>query len=254
MAQYNGGSALEERLLALQERLGYRFRDSGLLRHALTHRSYLNEVTESVEDNQRLEYLGDAVLDLLIAEQLFRRYPEAREGDLTRWRAQMVSTEALATLALLTGVGDALIIGRGEEASGGQARPANLAAALEALIAAVYLDSGWEGVTGAVLPLFEEEIERVARATGPVDARSRLQESAQSRFGITPRYRTVAEHGPDHDRYFDVEVAVGDLLRARGDGRSKRAAAQIAAEHALAMMEDDSRRGTEDTENVRSDP
>ncbi|MGQ9555626.1 MAG: ribonuclease III [Anaerolineae bacterium] len=227
---------MEERLCILEGRLGYRFRDPDLLCTAMTHTSYLNETTEPREDNQRLEYLGDAVLDLLIAERLFHLFPTAREGDLTRWRAQLVSTEALAGLATALGVGEAMLMGRGEEATGGLLRSANLAATLEALIAAVYLDGGWEALHRVILPLFAPGIERVSSATGPQDARSRLQELVQALYGVTPRYNTVDEQGPDHARTFTVQVLIGDEVHGEGQGHSKRAAAQAAAEQALATL------------------
>lgn len=227
---------MEDRLRILEERLGYQCRDTELLRTAMTHSSYLNESSDLGEDNQRLEYLGDAVLDLLIADQLYRQFPGAREGDLTRWRAQLVSTEALASLAQTLGVGEVMLIGRGEEATGGLGRPANLAATLEALIAAVYLDGGWEALSQAVLPHFAAEMERVSAASGPHDARSRLQELTQALFGITPRYHTVSERGPDHARTFTVQALVGDDVRGEGQGHSKRAAAHAAAEQALAAL------------------
>lgn len=221
----------------LQARLDYTFRDPLLMRTAMTHSSYLNEAEEPTEDNQRLEYLGDAVLDFTIAEVLYHAYPEAHEGDLTRWRAQLVSTDALAAKARELALGEALLVGHGEDMTGGHQRPANLAATLEAVVAAIYLDGGWDAVKRFVRNTFAEEIRRVTAATGPQDARSRLQELAQSRLGITPRYHTVGESGPDHARLFTVQVFVGSVVRGEGKGRSKRAAAQAAAEEALARLE-----------------
>ncbi|MHB0876322.1 MAG: ribonuclease III [Anaerolineae bacterium] len=223
-------------LAAMESRLGYTFRDQGLLRTALTHSSFLNESPEPTEDNERLEYLGDAVLDFVVAEMLYRGFPQAQEGDLTRWRAQLVSTEALAALALDLGIGEALLIGKGEEGTGGQHRPANLAAAFEAIVAAIYLDSGLEELCRVIPPIFAQATRRVTMASGPADARSRLQELAQARYGITPRYRTVEEHGPDHARVFTVQVYIGDQLYGEGQGRSKRSAAQAAADEALGRL------------------
>lgn len=226
-------------LAALEARLGYSFRDKSLLRTALTHSSYLNESSESADDNERLEYLGDAILDFVIAEMLYRGFPLAREGDLTRWRAQLVSTDALAAVARSIGVGDALLIGRGEVGTGGQLRPANLASAFEAIVAAIYLDSDLDQLWRVVPPLFAERARRATLASGPSDARSRLQELAQARYGITPRYRTVDAAGPDHARVFRVQVLVGERVCGEGEGHSKRGAAQAAAEHALAVIASD---------------
>jgi ribonuclease-3 len=225
---------------ALEQRLGYKFKEPRLPLAALTHTSYINEVLESggepPEDNQRLEFLGDAVIDLLIGEELFRRFPQAREGELTQWRAQLVSTEALASVASQLQLGELMLLGKGEANQGGQHTAANLAAAFEAVVAAVYLDSGLAAVGEVFLPLFQAAIERVTAARGPQDARSRLQELAQARFGITPQYRTVEEHGPDHARVFTVQVTVGEHVTAEGTAHSKRAAAQNAAEKALAQL------------------
>ena len=226
----------EDRLAALERRLGYQFQNRELLRTALTHTSCLNECPDPAEDNQRLEYLGDAVVDFLIADELFQRFPRAREGELTRWRSQLVSTEALASIADAAGVGEALLLGKGEEASGGRQKPANLAAAVEALAAATYLDAGWEAVRQAMLPLFEPQIRRVTVISGPYDARSQLQEVVQASLGITPRYRTVGERGPDHAATFTVQVLLEDEVWGQGEGPSKRAAAQAAALEALKRL------------------
>jgi len=220
----------------LEERLGYRFSDANLLRTALTHSSVVNETAEPLADNQRLEYLGDAVVDLIVADCLYHSFPEAREGELTRWRGRLVSTEGLAQLADQLALGDYLILGRGEEATGGRRKPANLAAGLEAVIAAIYLDSDWDTVRSVMLPHFRPYIEEVTAVSGPMDARSRLQEKVQARLGKTPRYVEAGESGPDHRRLFVVEVLVGDEVWGRGKGYSKRSAAQDAAERALARL------------------
>jgi len=220
----------------IQERLGYTFRDADLLRTALTHSSCLNESEELTADNQRLEYLGDAVVDLLVAEVLYQAFPQAQEGELTRWRARLVSTEGLAQLAQQLDLGRHLVLGRGEEATGGRTKPANLAATLEAVVAAMYLDSDWDTVRRVMLAHFRPYIALVTVVAGPADARSRLQEQVQAVVGGTPRYVEVGESGPDHRRRFAVEVVVGDEVWGRGVGPSKRAAAQGAAEQALARL------------------
>ncbi|MGI6207099.1 MAG: ribonuclease III [Anaerolineae bacterium] len=221
----------------LEARLGHTFRDRNLLRTALTHTSYLNETADLAEHNQRLEYLGDAIVDFLVAEVLYYRFPYAREGEMTRWRALLVSTEGLAELAQRLDLGEHLLLGRGEEATGGRQKPANLAAGLEALVAALYLDSDWETVKRVMLPHFRPYIEQATAMTGPWDARSRLQEEVQARLGITPRYVEVGGRGPDHRPVFTVEVMVGDEVWGRGEGPSKRAAAQAAAEQALRRLD-----------------
>jgi len=228
---------VEDSLSVLEKRLSYKFCDRGLLRTALTHTSYLNELSCPAESNQRLEYLGDAVVDLLIADELFHRFPRAREGALTRWRAQLVSTEALAEVAESLGLGEALLLGKGEEATGGRQKPANLAAALEALVAAIYLDCHWDEMQAVILPLFLPQIERVTAVSGPHDARSRLQELVQAQLGITPRYQAVDERGPDHALIFTVQVLIGNEVWGQGEGPSKQAAAQEAAEEALKRLE-----------------
>ncbi len=217
----------------LEARLGHRFRDPYLLDLALTHTSYLNETAEPIDDNQRLEYLGDAIVDLLVAEVLYLQFPHAREGQLTRWRSQTVSTEALAGLARGLSLGGYLRLGRGEENTGGRDKDANLAAVVEALTAALYLDAGWEEMKRVMLPLFTPLIQRATAHRGPHDARSRLQEVVQARIGVTPRYLEVGEQGPDHDRRFSIQAVIGDEVWGEGTGHSKQAAAQAAAERAL---------------------
>ncbi len=220
----------------MQQRLGYSFRRTKLLQTALTHSSSLNESADLSADNQRLEYLGDAVVDFLVAEVLYYLFPDAQEGELTRWRARLVSTVGLSQLAQKLDLGRYLILGRGEEATGGRGKPTNLAATLEAVAAAVYLDSDWDTVKRVLLPHFRPYIEQATAVHGPADARSRLQERVQALVGVTPRYVEAGESGPDHHRQFTVEVLVGEEVWGRGVGLSKRAAAQSAAEQALARL------------------
>ena len=227
---------MSEAPIEMQQRLGYAFRDPALLTTALTHSSRLNETSSPLADNQRLEYLGDAIVDLIVAEVLYYRFPDAQEGELTRWRARLVSTEGLAQLADKLELGGHLILGRGEEATGGRAKPANLAAGLEAVVAALYLDSDWDTVKRIMLPHFRPYIEQATAVHGPADARSRLQEQVQALVGVTPHYVETGQSGPDHRRTFTVDVLVGDEVWGRGVGASKRAAAQAAAERALARL------------------
>jgi ribonuclease-3 len=230
MAELRVGSSLER----LQQRIGYRFADPERLRRALIHTSYVNEVPEpKPESNERLEFLGDAVLELVVAERLFVDRPELAEGDLTTMRAALVRLETLGRLGLGLGLGDHLFLGRGEESTGGRTRPTVVGRALEALIGAVYRDGGLDAAREVALRLIWPEIERVATAVALKDDKSRLQEAAQGDLALTPSYRTVAAVGPDHAKEFTVEVSLGDTVVGRGAGRTKQLAAQEAARDAL---------------------
>ncbi|MGC8779889.1 MAG: ribonuclease III [Anaerolineae bacterium] len=222
---------------AFAERNGLQFDDAELLRTALTHRSYLNEHPEmDGDDNERLEYLGDAVLDFLLADALFRRYPTAREGELTALRAALVRRETLARLAERLGIGEALLMGHGEVETGGRTRAATLCAAFEALVGALYLDRGLAAVAAFVMPLMEQELSSARAEVADKDPKSRLQELAQGLLGVTPRYRTVKAEGPDHARIFTVEVYLGGAVCGVGEGHGKQVAAQRAAADALARQ------------------
>lgn len=217
----------------MQRNLGIHFHQPTLLREALTHASYVNEKPcEATTDNERLEYLGDAVLDLLVAEELYRRYPVAREGELTAMRAALVRTESLAHIAQEIHLADHLLLGRGEEASGGRERAANLCAALEAVIGAIYLDQGLDETRRLVQRLFAGALAALGEKAMR-DPKSLLQEQVQGRLHCTPVYRTVSESGPDHAKEFIVEVIVGDRLVGTGRGPNKQAAEQAAARAAL---------------------
>ena len=220
-----------------QDLTGLPFLDQSLLLRALTHPSYLNEhPSDGLEDNQRLEFLGDAVLDFVAGELLYHRYPEAPEGRMTRLRAALVRTETLADFALRCAVSDALMLGRGEEESGGRERANNLCAAFEALIGALYLDQGIEPVRNFVTPLFDATLDKIVRLELDKDAKSRLQEWSQANLNITPSYQTVDSRGPDHAKEFTVAVLIGDKEYSRGTGSSKQAAAQEAAREALKIL------------------
>lgn len=218
---------------SFQALIGVRFRTPELLREALTHSSYVNEQPSlAINDNERLEFLGDAVLDFLVADELFRRYTTAREGALTSMRAALVRTDSLAAASRRIDLGAHLFLGRGEEASGGRQRTANLCAAFEAVIGAVYLDQGLEQARRLVQWLLGDAIQAL-EAQAPRDPKSLLQERAQAILHRTPLYRTVAQTGPDHAKEFIVEVLVGDQVIGRGAGPSKQAAEQAAAQSAL---------------------
>ncbi|NMC68743.1 MAG: ribonuclease III [Myxococcales bacterium] len=212
--------------------LGYEFRDPSLLQRALTHASYVNESSEPLQSNEVLEYLGDAVLDMLVAEALVACMAEAGEGTLTRLRAMLVAEAGLAQVAQEIGLGEHLRLGRGEEAQGGRERPGLLADALEAVIGAAYTDGGLEAARTVVNRLFGPRLAQAA-ATAGIDPKSRLQAVVQAHRHLTPSYRLRRAWGPDHDRQFEVECLVGDDVVGTGRGRSKKEATMAAAAAAL---------------------
>ena len=214
---------------------GLAVQDPDLLRTALTHRSYLNEHPDlDWEDNERLEYLGDAVLDFLLAEHLYLRFPQAHEGELTSLRAALVRRNTLARFAEQLGIGESLLMGHGEADTGGRERAATLCAAFEALVGALYLDQGISEVADFVMPLVEAELSGARAQVVDKDPKSHLQELAQGLLGVTPRYRTVKAVGPDHAKVFTIEVSIGDVVWGVGEGPGKQIAAQRAAADALA--------------------
>jgi ribonuclease-3 len=226
---------VDEALDAFAERNGLSFKNRALLRTALTHRSYLNEHTDvDWDDNERLEYLGDAVLDLLLADYLFGTFPNAPEGELTALRAALVRRETLSRLAVRLDIGSALLMGHGEVDTGGRHRPATLCAGFEALVGALYLDRDLYAVSEWVLPMMQAELAAAKVEVADKDPKSRLQEVAQAVLGLTPRYCTVAAEGPDHAKSFRVQVSIGDAVCGEGGGASKQLAAQSAALDALA--------------------
>jgi ribonuclease-3 len=216
----------------LQRRLDYRFRNPELLRQALTHRS------AGSRNNERLEFLGDAILGFEIAENLFRQHPGATEGELSRARAQLVKRETLAAAARRLGLGEYLVLGTGELRSGGQNRDSILSDAVEAIIAAVYMDSGMDEARRMVRNLLENEIASTTPQTQLKDAKTRLQELLQARSLKLPAYEVVSLEGSAHDQSFTVSCRVGDLdLETRGTGSSRRKAEQEAAAAMLKTME-----------------
>ena len=228
-------------LKPLEERIGYRFRDRGLLEHALTHRSRVHEdASGGVFDNESLEFLGDSVLGFVIADLLFRQFPQHNEGQKSKLKASVVSAASLARLAEKLGLGEFLILGRGEEKTGGRRKHAIIADCYEALIAAIYLDGGVVPAQGFIQRQFQELIDE-ARRSGvdhefTEDYKSALQEWLQRHGRGLPSYRLAEEIGPPHRRRFVVEVLVGGETIAGADGRSKKEAAQSAAKAALAML------------------
>ncbi len=221
-----------------QQRLGHRFADEDLLRLALTHASFGHEKRYRVPDNQRLEFLGDAVLQLAVTEELFRRFPEMPEGRLTVLRARLVNRNHLQALALQLGLGEHLILGRGEEISQGRERPSILADAMEAVLGAVFSEVGWEASRAIILRLMETSLATVgdesdAAATNP---KGSLQEKLQADGDHPPIYKCVAETGPAHARVYEVVVEWQGRELGRGQGASKKEAETRAAEAALAGL------------------
>ena len=209
---------------------------------ALTHKSYVNEHRDEGADNERLEFLGDAVVDLAVSHRLMERFPDADEGELSKLRALLVNEETLARVARLFGLGDLLRMGRGEEMTGGRDKSSVLADALEAVIGAVYLSSGLTGALLVVDRLFGNLLQGVAEGKSGEDWKTRLQELVQTRLRQSPRYRVVSEEGPDHSKTFEVEVTVGTELFARARGRSKKEAEQAAARETLTMLESEAKK------------
>jgi ribonuclease-3 len=214
------------------------FHDKTLLQRALTHRSYLNENHDyPFADNERLEFLGDAVLDFVVGEDLYHRFPDENEGTLTSLRAALVCTRALADFATQIGLGSHLLLGHGEEEGGGRQRPAVLCGAFEALVGALYIDQGMARVREFILPLFEPALEHILRHDLDKDPKSVLQELSQAHLGYTPRYPTVEASGPDHDKIFTIAATINGVTYGKGRGRSKQIAAQTAAAEALERLQ-----------------
>lgn len=226
---------------SLQNVLGVAFEDVTHLQQSLVHRSYLNEAGDhSLSSNERLEFLGDALLGHVVAERLYCEFPDFSEGDLTKVRSALVRTETLARIARSLNLGDYLYLGKGEAESGGRRRQRNLACALEAVIGAVLVDQGFKVAREFVLRILANELERATEEKLDKDPKSRLQEVVQAEQRLTPVYRTDDATGPDHDRIFVVDVFVGETFLGRGSGRSKRAAEQEAAVAALKTLEGES--------------
>jgi ribonuclease-3 len=224
-------------LEALQKNLGVFFKDSSLLEQALVHSSYVNENSGVAQiSNERLEFLGDAVLGLVVAGELYQSLPDSDEGEMTRYRAALVCRDALVSVARTVNLGDYLYMGRGEEVGGGRDKQANLARALEAVIAAIFLDGGWVAARDFVLRLFNAELERLISQGVVADYKSQLQELAQARGQRAPVYHLVEAVGPDHDKSFVVEVEVANAILGRGSGKTKKAAETEAARVALEQL------------------
>lgn len=225
-------------LAEIQQRIAYQFSNTELLERALTHRSYSNE-NRVPYHNERMEFLGDAVLNLVVSEYLMKTCPGATEGDLSRFRAAVVSEPALAVIARDIGLGSYILLGRGEEQTGGRDKGSLLANCLEALIASIYLDTGKESAYAFVIRFFENIIKKTCSSRGTLDHKTELQELCQERLKQLPEYKVVSESGPDHQKQFEVEVWVKGQVSGRGIGRSKKEAEQRAAKDAIARLTED---------------
>jgi ribonuclease-3 len=228
-------SPARQALDALAERLGYVFGDPTLLARAMAHRSWCAE-TAGESPNERLEFLGDAVLGLVVTDHIYRSYPDLPEGELAKVRASVVNSASLAEVATELGLGEALLLGKGEDQSGGREKPSILADAMEAVIGAAYLDAGWGAAAGLVMRLLGDRISEAAAGPGGQDYKTRLQELGARRFDELPRYE-VTDEGPDHAKLFYATVQLGEAVRGSGEGRSKKQAEQAAAREAWEALQ-----------------
>ena len=221
---------------SLEEKLGYTFQNPALLENALTHSSCANESRGKLQSNERLEFLGDSILGMIVADHLFRNHPDLPEGELTRTRAALVCEDSLVEVAEALGLGEYLRLGKGEEAGGGRQRPSIRADAVEAILAAVYLDGG----IGSVRKIIQRYIlsREVAGLTKPRDYKTALQELVQRETGQVLRYRLTGEEGPDHNKRFFVAVDLNGSAIGSGTGRSKKEAEQMAAKAAIQTLEE----------------
>ena len=223
-------------LAELQNRLGYSFREEQLLRLALTHPSVAHEANTPTQHNQRLEFLGDAVLQLVLTRELYDKFTAFEEGPLTKARAKLVNRRALAEHARVLGLGTHLILSRGEETHGGRERPSALADAFEAVLGAIFLDGGFQAAREFVLREFTADFGELAEPPGIENPKGELQELLQARSPEAPEYQTISVTGPDHDRLFECIVQHGGIELARGSGKSKKLAESNAARAALKIL------------------
>jgi ribonuclease III len=226
----------ETELQRVQEAIGYTFEDRALLESALTHKSYVNETAGALEDNQRLEFLGDAVLGLVVAENLMTRLVSKPEGVLTRWRAALVNEESLAEMARDLSLGQALRLGHGEQMNNGRDRSSTLSDAVEALLGAVFLDGGFDAAKRVIVGWMAEQLSGVTEDGHPTDAKGALQEMLQAKGEASPAYHLVGEEGPDHAKIFEVEISLNGEVLAVGRGRSKKEAEKRAARKAIGKV------------------
>ena len=223
-------------LVPLQGVLCYQFKDLELLNKSLTHKSYSNEVLLSLKNNERLEFLGDSVIDLIMADYMFLTYPDLPEGSLSKIRAAIVNENSLARLAIKLELGSYLLLGKGESFSGGRQKASILANAYEALVGALFCDSDFRTTADVFLPQLIEKIDEYMGACIATDFKSDLQEYTQNRFSCVPLYEVVGEIGPGHNKRFDVKVKIRSQVLGSGKGRSKKEAEQNAAKEALSTF------------------
>lgn len=231
---------IQEVMKKFEARAGVAFKNGALLETALTHRSFLNEARASARalgvnriHNERLEFLGDAVLELAVTDYLYREFPESDEGTLTSYRAALVNAVMLGGIAEGLGINELLLLSKGESRDTGRARQTILANAFEAVVGALYIDQGYEVAYGFIERHVLSKVSEVVQSGAWRDAKSEFQELAQAKYGLTPKYETVSAEGPDHDKKFIISVSVGDVSIAEGEGKSKQEAEQEAAKKAL---------------------
>ncbi|MCX6721646.1 MAG: ribonuclease III [Candidatus Staskawiczbacteria bacterium] len=220
----------------LEKKLGAKFKNKDILKQAFTHRSYLNENPGlKLEHNERLEFLGDAVMELIVTEYLYKEFPEKKEGDLTNWRAALVNAKMLTSVAEELGFNDFLLLSKGESKEMGKARAYILANTFEAFLGALYMDSGYKPCEEFIKKYLLKKLAEIIKDGSYKDAKSKFQEKAQEKVSITPNYKVMKESGPDHEKNFVVGVFLGEVLVAEGKGSSKQEAEEAAAELALGV-------------------
>lgn len=217
----------------LEKKINIEFNNKDILKNALVHRSFVNENKDKIEHNERLEFLGDAVLELIVTEYLYANFPDRTEGELTSFRAALVRTESLASTAEEIGLGDYIFMSKGEESTGGRKRPYILANTFEAILGAIYIDQGYEKSKEYILDKLVYKINDIVEKRLDIDNKSRLQEISQEVHKITPIYELVSEDGPDHEKVFTMRVLIGEVEYGQGKGANKQEAAQKAAASAL---------------------
>jgi len=228
-----------EDLTEIEESLGYTFKKKSLLKVALTHKSFAHEKKKGITAfNERLEFLGDAVLELIISEYLFSTYAEYTEADLSKIKSYIVQESSLAETAQILGIGTYLHLGKGEEMTGGREKPSLLADSFEAVLSAIYLDGGLKKARAFVLKQLAHKVDTLAEKNFVFDFKTDLQEVAQARFGVLPKYVTHNEEGPEHQKVFEVKVFINDNFLGAGKGKTKKAAAQQAAEAGLMKIKE----------------
>jgi ribonuclease-3 len=225
-----------DQLNLLEKKLGYSFKDKSLLNKSLTHKSYANENSGSLKNNERFEFLGDSVLDLLVSKHMLKEYPQYAEGRLSKIRASVVNEGCLAEIASGINLGAYLLLGKGEDLSGGRDKASLLANAFEALAGGIFLDGGLERASEVFLPYLDKKIVSFAGNSHFKDFKSELQEYTQVSRGCIPTYGITKESGPDHEKHFEVVVMVGEERMGEGDGRTKKEAEQMAAKTALQKL------------------